>query len=196
MAGVDEAGRGPWAGPVLAAAVILPDDLPGLLADGLDDSKRLAARRRSELLSALARCAEIGVGAASVAEIDRLNILAATHLAMCRAVSALARAPSMALVDGDTLPRALPCPGRAVVRGDGASLSVAAASVVAKVTRDRIMARLAPRYPAFGWNRNAGYGTRAHREALEGFGVTPHHRRSFAPVARLVAAGPEAPRGA
>lgn len=189
VAGVDEAGRGPWAGPVVAAAVILPPDFPGRLADGLDDSKKLAARRRAELFDLLADRADVAVGAASVAEIERRNVLGATHLAMRRAVARLACAPAMALVDGDGVPSGLPCPGKAVVRGDGLSLSIAAASVAAKVTRDRLMTRLARRHPAFGWERNAGYGTRAHREALEAVGVTGHHRRGFAPVARLIAAG-------
>ncbi len=188
VAGVDEAGRGPWAGPVVAAAVVLPPDLPGRLADGIDDSKRLAVRRREELFALLADCADVAIGAASVAEIERRNILGATHLAMRRAVARLARPPAMALVDGNSVPSGLSCPGRAVVRGDGLSLSIAAASVAAKVTRDGIMARLSLRYPAFGWDRNAGYGTRAHREALEAAGVTGHHRRGFAPVAKLVAA--------
>lgn len=186
VAGVDEAGRGPWAGPVLAAAVILPPELPRTLADGLDDSKKLPPRRREQLFGDLARCADIGIGAASVGEIDRHNILAATHLAMCRAVAGLARAPSTALIDGNSTPPGLACAGVAVVRGDSLSLSIAAASVVAKVTRDRIMARLARRYPAFGWERNAGYGTRQHRDGLAEAGVTRHHRRSFAPIAAML----------
>ncbi len=188
VAGVDEAGRGPWAGPVLAAAVILPPELPRFLADGLDDSKKLPPRRRERLFDSLAGCADVGIGAASVSEIDRHNILAATHLAMCRAVAALARAPSTALVDGNSTPPDLACGGVAVVRGDSLSLSIAAASIVAKVTRDRIMARLGRRYPAFGWERNAGYGTRQHSDGLAQAGVTRHHRRSFAPIARMLQA--------
>ena len=186
VAGIDEAGRGPWAGPVVAAAVVLPDDLPDELALGLDDSKKLTAARREAMLSALAACAEIGIGAASVAEIERENILAATYIAMCRAVAALPRRPEIALVDGNRLPPDLPCAARAVVKGDSLSLSIAAASIAAKVTRDRIMASLARRYPAFGWERNAGYGTRQHQEGLLAAGVTRHHRRTFAPIAKIL----------
>ena len=186
VAGIDEAGRGPWAGPVVAAAVVLPAELPHRLAERLDDSKKLSAAVRGELFAALAGCAEIGIGAASVAEIDRDNILAATFLAMRRAVAALPRTPSVVLVDGNRLPPGLPCEGRTVVGGDGKSLSIAAASIVAKVTRDRAMAALGARYPAFGWERNAGYGTRQHQEGLLASGVTRHHRRSFAPIAKML----------
>ncbi len=185
VAGIDEAGRGPWAGPVVAAAVVLD---AGSVPVGVTDSKRLSRARREALFAALRASARIGVGAASVAEIDRLNILAATLIAMRRAVDDLGVLPAHALVDGNRAPE-LSCPATAVVGGDARSLSIAAASIVAKVTRDRIMARLARRYPGFGWERNAGYGTPEHRAALVRFGVTPHHRRSFAPVARLLAAG-------
>jgi len=183
VAGVDEVGRGPWAGPVVAAAVILD---PAFVPDGIADSKRLSAARREALFAALGEAARIGLGAASVAEIERLNILGASLLAMQRAVAALGVAPGHVLVDGDRLPP-LPCPATAVVGGDSRSLSIAAASIVAKVTRDRLMARLARRYPGFGWERNAGYGTRAHRAGLAAHGPTPHHRRGFAPIARLLA---------
>ena len=188
VAGVDEVGRGPWAGPVVAAAVILdPANLPG----GIDDSKRLSARRREALFAALCETARFGVGAASVAEIDRLNVLAATLLAMRRAIAGLGVVPGHVLVDGNRMP-ALPCPATTVVGGDRRSLSIAAASIVAKVTRDRLMARLARRYPGFGWERNAGYGTPQHRASLAAIGVTPHHRRSFAPVAsRLAGTAPQ-----
>ena len=186
VVGIDEAGRGPWAGPVVAAAVVLPPKLPGRLAERLDDSKKLSAAVRGELFAALTDCAEIGIGAASVAEIDRDNILAATFLAMRRAVAALPRVPTAILVDGNWLPPGLPCAGRTVVGGDGKSLSIAAASIVAKVTRDRAMAALGARYPAFGWERNAGYGTRQHQEGLLVSGVTRHHRRSFAPIAKML----------
>ncbi|MEE8203869.1 MAG: ribonuclease HII [Alphaproteobacteria bacterium] len=182
VAGIDEAGRGPWAGPVIAAAVILdPGDIPG----GIDDSKRLTRTRREALFAALGECARIGVGGASVTEIDRLNILAATMLAMRRAVDGLGVVPAHVLVDGNRTP-GLPCPATAVVGGDRRSLSIAAASIVAKVTRDRLMARLARRYPGFGWDHNAGYGTAEHHAALMSAGVTAHHRLSFAPVARLL----------
>ncbi len=178
--GVDEAGRGPLAGPVVAAAAIILS--PARLPDGIDDSKRLSAARRVALLKALADCAVYAVGTASVAEIDGINILQATMLAMRRAVARLPLRPDAALIDGNRVPD-LTCAAHMLVRGDGRSLSIAAASIVAKVTRDRIMARLAGRYPDYGWERNAGYGTRGHRDALMRFGPTPHHRLSFAPVA-------------
>ncbi len=183
VAGIDEAGRGPWAGPVVAAAVVLD---AGSVPVGVTDSKRLSRARREALFAALRASARIGVGAASVAEIDRLNILEATLIAMRRAVDDLGVPPAHALVDGNRAPE-LSCPATAVVGGDARSLSIAAASIVAKVTRDRIMARLARRYPGFGWERNAGYGTPEHRAALARLGVTPHHRRSFAPIARVLA---------
>lgn len=186
VAGVDEAGRGPWAGPVVAAAVILPTSLPESLEKGIDDSKKLPARHREQLFEILRGCAEIGVGAASVVEIDRCNVLAATHLAMRRAVQRLRREPAFALIDGNSSPASLRCPACAVVKGDSLSLSIAAASIVAKVTRDRIMGTLACRYPAYGWERNAGYGTREHQEGLLAAGVTSHHRRTFAPVAKML----------
>ena len=183
VAGIDEAGRGPLAGPVVAAAVILdPARLDGLA--GLDDSKALSKARREDLYARLGGRARIGVGAASVAEIDRRNILGATLLAMTRALAALGTVPDLALVDGNRAP-ALPCPVETVVGGDAACLSIAAASVVAKVTRDRIMTRLAGVYPGYGWERNAGYGTAQHRDALARRGITPHHRRSFSPINQL-----------
>ena len=185
VCGVDEVGRGPWAGPVVAAAVILDRDWD---AAGVDDSKRLTAAARTRLRGAIEAHAEIGTGQASVCEIDRLNILNATLLAMRRAVAALPRVPECALVDGNRLPD-LPCPATAVTRGDARSLSIAAASIVAKVERDRLMAGLAVDFPGYGWERNAGYGTPEHAAALERLGVSPHHRRSFAPVARRLAGG-------
>ena len=188
VAGVDEAGRGPWAGPVVAAAVILPASLPESLEKGIDDSKKLPARRREQLFEILGGCAEIGVGAASAVEIDRCNILAATHLAMRRALRSLRHEPAFALIDGNSSPTGIGCPTRAVVKGDSLSLSIAAASIVAKVTRDRIMRTLARRYPAYGWDSNAGYGTRQHRDGLETAGVTRHHRRTFAPIAEMLKA--------
>jgi len=186
VAGVDEVGRGPWAGPVVAAAVILDvAALPQGLAEAIDDSKRLSARRREDIARQLPGCARIGIGAAATAEITALNILGATFLAMQRAVGALGVPPDLALVDGNRLPP-LPCPARAIVRGDSISLSVAAASIIAKVTRDRLMARLGARYPGFGWERNAGYGTAEHQAALKRLGVTPHHRKSFAPIVKML----------
>jgi ribonuclease HII len=182
VCGVDEAGRGPLAGPVVAAAVILDRRrLPRALRYGLDDSKKLAPEAREEFAAMLRRCAQIGVGAASVFEIDRRNILQATLAAMCRAVAALPVKPAIALVDGN-VPPPLPCPVRTVIGGDGLALSIATASVIAKVTRDSLMRRLALRYGGYGWETNVGYGTPEHQAALAALGLTPHHRRSFAPV--------------
>ena len=186
VAGIDEAGRGPWAGPVVAAAAILdPDRLPGDLVDRIDDSKKLKAAERVAVLAELRPVARIAVGAASVEEIDRVNILQATFLAMARAVAALDVVPDLALVDGNRLP-ALPCRAQAVIDGDALCLSIAAASIAAKVTRDALMARLALRYPGFGWEHNAGYGTEEHAIAIRALGVTRHHRRTWAPIANLL----------
>ena len=190
--GLDEAGRGPWAGPVVAGAAWLdPAKLDPLLAQRLDDSKKLTAKRRNELFAALSdpACgfAAVAVGEASVEEIDRLNILQASLLAMQRAAAALettlgsGRAPQAALVDGNKLPQ-LACEARAVVKGDSRSLSIAAASVVAKVTRDTAMAAHARAYPGYGWERNQGYGTAEHRAGIARLGITPLHRRSFRPI--------------
>lgn len=183
VCGVDEAGRGPWAGPVVAAAVVLDR---GRIPPGLDDSKKLTARRREALFHAISDTALVGVGIATVAEIDRLNILRANDLAMRRAVAALDPAPAAALIDGNRVPPDFPCPAQALIGGDGLSLSVAAASIIAKVTRDRMMAELARMHPGYGWETNQGYGTAAHRQALERLGVTPHHRRSFAPIHKML----------
>lgn len=178
VVGVDEVGRGPWAGPVVAGAVILD---PASLPQRIDDSKRLKPALRAELAALLQKHAKVGLGVASVAEIDRLNILEATLLAMGRAVDALGIRPSLALVDGHSAPR-LSCPVRTVVAGDRRSLSIAAASIVAKVFRDGLMSELARDHPGFGWERNFGYGTPEHRAAIERLGITAHHRRSFAPI--------------
>lgn len=182
VAGVDEVGRGPLAGPVTAAAVRLD---PARIPAGLDDSKRLGRADREALCAEILAVAEVSVAHASVAEIDALNILRASHLAMCRALAGLGAA-DFALIDGNLLPRDLALPGRAVVGGDALCLSIAAASIVAKVARDRIMAELARAHPGYGWERNAGYPTPAHRDALKQLGVTPHHRRSFAPVHQML----------
>jgi ribonuclease HII len=185
VAGVDEAGRGPLAGPVVAAAVVLGAWMPSELADVLDDSKKLTAEQRLAAFLALrASAAEIGIGAASVAEILRLNILHASMLAMRRAVGHLAVAPDLALVDGNYSPK-LTCAVRCVVGGDALCLSIAAASIVAKVVRDRAMTRLATRFPGYGWETNVGYATTLHREALVRLGATRHHREAFGTVAQL-----------
>ena len=186
IAGLDEAGRGPWAGPVVAGAAVL--DLMRLspaLRDGLDDSKRLKAAAREDLFKRLRGEARIGVGRAEVPEIDAHNILQATLLAMARAVAQIGVTPDIVLVDGNREPP-LTCSVQCIVGGDGRSLSIAAASVVAKVSRDRIMAELAVEYPGYGWERNAGYGTAEHRTALECLGVTPEHRRSYKPVIKIL----------
>jgi ribonuclease HII len=185
VAGVDEAGRGPLAGPVVAAAVVLGPWVPTELADMLDDSKKLTAEQRLIAFRALREsAAEVGIGAASVAEILRLNILHASMLAMQRAVSRLGASPDLALIDGNYPPK-LGCAVRCVVGGDALSLSIAAASIVAKVVRDRAMARLAGRWPGYGWEKNAGYATALHRSALRQLGPTRHHRANFRTVAQL-----------
>jgi ribonuclease HII len=184
ICGIDEAGRGPWAGPVVAAAVILD---PQAIPDGLQDSKLLPRARREVLAAALHAGAATGVGVATVAEIAELNILGASLLAMERAVAALPRRPAFALVDGNQLPKRLACPARGVPGGDRICLSIAAASIVAKVARDALMTRLACAHPGYGWETNMGYGTPEHVAALDLLGVTVHHRRGFRPIQRLLA---------
>ncbi len=186
VCGIDEAGRGPWAGPVVAAAVVLDRaDLPPALIGEMDDSKKLSAARREDLRARLAHHAHIGLGLASAEEIDAVNVLQATFRAMARAIADLGEVPDHALVDGNRMPD-LPCEATAIVKGDGRSLSIAAASIAAKVERDRIMTALASVYPGYGWERNAGYGTREHRDALRRFGVTPAHRKSFKPIRNIL----------
>ncbi len=188
VCGIDEAGRGPWAGPVVAAAVLFAheDEIP----QGINDSKQLSRAKREFLFDIIVSNGRFGVGTASVEEIDRLNILRASLLAMQRAYSGLGleMPPALALIDGIHAPD-LPCPCYCLPKGDSLSLSIAAASIIAKVSRDRIMADIAREYPQYGFERHAGYGTKAHREALERYGLTPWHRRSFAPVKRLIDAG-------
>lgn len=186
VAGVDEAGRGPLAGPVVAACVVFPARVPRGLAKLLDDSKKLSEAERNEAYVALlaTQGVEIGVGASSVTEINRINILRASLLAMARAVGRLKAPPDLALVDGNQ-PPTLGCPVECVIGGDGISLSIAAASIVAKVVRDRAMTRLGVRFPVYGWNHNAGYATQFHRNALRLHGATAHHRAAFASVAQL-----------
>jgi len=179
VAGVDEVGRGPWAGPVIAAAVVVEPDTP--LLEGVNDSKLVTGRRREQLAAAIVSTLTYAVGAASTREIDRLNIRRATVLAMRRALSRLPTAADTVLVDGLPVPD-LEMAHEAIVDGDAKSYSIACASIVAKTVRDRLMRLLAARYPDYGWDHNCGYGTPAHRDAIERSGVTPHHRRSFTPV--------------
>jgi ribonuclease HII len=181
IAGVDEVGRGPLAGPVTAAAVILD---PSRIPPGLNDSKVLTLAARERLHDLILRDARVAVAHASVEEIDALNILKASHLAMARALAQIA--PDHALIDGHLVPAGLACSAEALVKGDARALSIAAASIVAKVTRDRIMVDLAQQHPGYGWEANAGYPTQGHLRALLDLGVTPVHRRSFAPVHKIL----------
>lgn len=182
IAGVDEAGRGPWAGPVVAAAVILDIHT---MPDGLNDSKKLTALKRDALFPLIMNLCHVGIGAASVAEIDQLNIRRATHLAMHRAVSKLKLKPQSLLIDGNDAPE-FECNTYTLIKGDGLSLSIAAASIVAKVTRDTVMKKLSSRFSQYGWAQNKGYGTAVHQQGLIMHGPCIHHRRSFAPVRALL----------
>jgi len=183
IAGTDEVGRGPLCGPVTAAAVILD---PARIPEGLNDSKKLTAKRRAALVEEITATADWCVAHASVEEIDRLNILRASHLAMCRAVAGLRARPDHVLVDGNRLPQDLGVSAEAIVKGDGRSVSIAAASILAKEARDALMVDLAQQYPGYGWERNAGYPTKDHLQALLDLGVTPVHRRSFKPVHNIL----------
>ena len=183
VAGVDEAGRGPLAGPVVAAAVILdPQNIP----PGLNDSKQLSARRREALYAQLLAVADVAIGEATVAEIEQLNILRASHLAMQRAVDGLKQTPHHVLIDGQMLPRGFNLSAQPIIRGDARCMSIAAASIVAKTWRDRLMVDLAQQYPGYGWDHNAGYPTKGHKNALQNLGLTPHHRRLFKPVHNIL----------
>ena len=183
VAGVDEVGRGPLAGPVTAAAVILD---PACIPEGLNDSKKLSAKKREALFDLIQDVAQVSLGWASVEEIDEINIRNASLLAMVRAVEGLAQVPTHALIDGNVIPKGLTCPATALVKGDGRSVSIAAASIIAKVTRDRLMVALAQQHPGYGWEKNAGYPSKAHIQALQDIGVTPHHRHSFKPVHNIL----------
>lgn len=182
VVGVDEVGRGPIAGPVTAAAVRLdPNNIP----EGLNDSKAMSERKRNELCAWLLDHAQVSIAHATVAEIDEINILRASHLAMERAIAGLVGA-DFALIDGNLLPKGLTIAAQAVVKGDARSQSIAAASIVAKVTRDRLMRGFDAEFPGYDWAKNAGYPTKSHLEALERLGVTPVHRRSFKPVHNIL----------
>jgi ribonuclease HII len=183
IAGVDEVGRGPLAGPVVAAAVILD---PTCLPEGLDDSKRMSAGARERAAKAIRDSAQVALGVATVEEIEVLNILAATHLAMRRALANLPVAPDHVLIDGSQLPKDLPWPVQGLVGGDRLSLSIAAASIVAKVWRDDLMVALAQQHPGYGWETNMGYGSKSHMDALQRLGPSPCHRRTFAPIHKLL----------
>ncbi len=183
VCGIDEVGRGPWAGPVMAAAVVLdPLNIPA----GLNDSKKLSAAKREALFEEINATAMVAIGVASVEEIDQINILQATFLAMRRAIEALEITPVFALIDGNKIPPGLPCKARAIVKGDSRSVSIAAASIIAKVTRDRLMCDLSATFPGYSWETNMGYGTKAHQEGLAKLGVTPHHRVSFKPIHKML----------
>lgn len=188
VVGVDEAGRGPWAGPVVAGAVIIKDrNLSDILLKGLDDSKKLSAAKRDKLYEELFVAQSegkliIGIGEASAKEIDEHNILQATFLAMKRAVDKLGVVPDMAIVDGNQMPKNFPCQCRTVIKGDARSMSIAAASIAAKVYRDRLMCDLAKKYPYYGFDKNAGYGTALHQKGLTEYGICEEHRRSYKPI--------------
>jgi ribonuclease HII len=185
--GIDEAGRGPLAGPVVAAAIILDRQrLPRIICKNINDSKKLTAKKREELAAALADYADIGIGVCSVEEIDSLNILRASLEAMRRAHALLSGQPVLALIDGNQKPPITGCTLQTIVGGDARSVSIAAASIIAKVHRDRMMVTLAEQHPHYGWSSNVGYSTEEHLKALEIHGVTVHHRRSFAPVSKLL----------
>ena len=182
IAGIDEAGRGPWAGPVVSAAVILNEkNIP----DGLNDSKKLSEKKRLSLYSSIYNFHSVGVGISSIEEIDTMNVLQATFLSMSRAVNDLNPQPEHVLVDGNLDP-GLDFKTDCIVKGDSASLSIAAASIIAKVTRDNLMIELDGEYPYYCWKKNKGYGTSEHRKALEMYGPCKYHRKSFSPINKML----------
>ena len=190
IVGLDEAGRGPWCGPVVAACVGWPNlQCPDDLAHQINDSKKLTAQKREQLYDKIIQTTPIwGIGQASAKEIDEINILQASFLAMRRALDQVIKKgfhPNIALIDGNRLPD-WEIEKHALIGGDGKSLSIAAASILAKVTRDRIMMKLAQKYPYYGWEKNAGYGTKAHQQGLAKYGITPEHRRSYAPIQKIL----------
>jgi ribonuclease HII len=183
VAGVDEVGRGPLAGPVTAAAVVLD---PARIPDGLNDSKKLGKKARERLYEEIMQVADVSIAHASVAEIEELNILRASHLAMVRALDGLKQPADFALIDGNMLPRDLRIKALTVIKGDARSQSISAASIMAKICRDCVMLSLAQQHPGYGWETNMGYGSKRHIEALQNIGVTPHHRRLFKPVHNML----------
>lgn len=186
VCGIDEAGRGPWAGPVVAASIMFANerDIP----TRINDSKKLSPKAREDLFERICATASFGIGVATVEEIDHLNIWGATALAMTRALHALPQHPVFALIDGNRVPKDFPVQARAIVKGDGTSLSIAAASILAKVTRDRLMAELDAQFPQYGFAKHMGYGTAAHSAALRKHGICHAHRKSFAPIRALAEA--------
>lgn len=183
IAGIDEVGRGPWAGPVTAAAVILdPKNIPS----GLDDSKKLSPAKRQHLAKQITETSQWAIVHVDVDEIDQINILQASLSAMRRAIEQLPGLPDHVLIDGNRAPENLKCDATTIVKGDARSLSIAAASIIAKVARDALMADLAVQFPHYGWETNAGYGTKRHQEGLKSHGVSPHHRRSFKPIHKML----------
>lgn len=183
VAGVDEVGRGPLAGPVTAAAVVLD---PAQIPEGLNDSKKLTKKARQRLYDEIILVADVSIAHASVEEIDDLNILRASHLAMMRALAGLKVPPDYVLIDGNMLPRDLTLPAETIIKGDARSQSISAASIMAKICRDCVMLSLAQQHPGYGWETNMGYGSKSHIAALQNLGVTPHHRRSFKPVHNML----------
>ena len=188
IAGVDEAGRGPWVGPVVAGCVAFVNRfVDDFLLNNLNDSKKISKKKREQLYDALYAEKEkgnvlIGVGVVSAKEIDEINILNASFLAMKRAIDDANLKPNMVLVDGNREPKNFGCKTRAIVKGDAKSYSISGASIIAKVYRDKLMEEMAKKYPGYGFEKNAGYGTKAHIEGLKQFGVTPEHRKSYAPI--------------
>jgi ribonuclease HII len=183
IAGVDEVGRGPLAGPVTAAAVVLD---PARIPEGLNDSKKLSKRARQRLYDEIILVADVSIAHASVEEIDEINILRASHLAMMRALAGLKKPADYALIDGNMLPRDLVLPAETIIKGDARSQSISAASIMAKICRDCVMLSLAQQHPGYGWETNMGYGSKSHMSALQNLGPTAHHRRSFKPVHKML----------
>jgi len=193
IAGIDEAGRGPWVGPVMAGAVMfLNRNIHPFLFNNLNDSKKISAKKREDIYEIIKEESQKGnlcfaIGEASAKEIDELNILQATFLAMKRAADNLAIKPNIALIDGNRMPKNFICPTKCIIKGDSLSFSISAASIVAKVNRDHLMQKLALIYPGYGFEKNAGYGTKEHIEGLQKYGITPEHRKTYKPIKNLVA---------